>query len=65
MAANGTVRQCEVCGEEFSERDMMSFSSGRKRHWLCWGCYKLSQYEAGKNEARRTKAIEKSKAHLK
>jgi len=53
------IRECEICGEFHDDRWMMSFNSGRKTHWLCWSCFKQSQYEAGKNESRRATAIYK------
>ena len=49
-------RQCDICGIEADEHWMQSFNTGRKVMWLCWGCYKQSQYEVAKSEiSRRTK----------
>ena len=50
-------RVCDICGAEQDERWMVSFSSGRKTHWLCWDCFKIGQYEASMNEFRRRVAI--------
>ena len=45
-----------ICGLEADEHWMQSFNTGRKVMWLCWDCYKQSQYEVAKSEiSRRTK----------
>ena len=49
-------RICDICGIEADEHWMQSFNTGRKVMWLCWDCYKQSQYEVAKSEiSRRTK----------
>ncbi len=49
-------RKCELCGGLFNEFDMMSYNTGRRTAWVCWDCYKKSQYEVTKSEIhRRTK----------
>ena len=49
-------RQCDICGLEADEHWMQSFNTGRKVMWLCWDCFKQSQYEVAKSEiSRRTK----------
>ena len=49
-------RVCDICGIESDEHWMQSFNTGRKVMWLCWDCYKQSQYEVAKSEiSRRTK----------
>ena len=49
-------RHCDICGIEADEHWMQSFNTGRKVMWLCWDCYKNSQYEVAKSEiSRRTK----------
>lgn len=53
----GTIRICDRCGEEFDEVFMERFSpSPLHPKYLCWDCYKKSQYEVAKSEIhRRTK----------
>ena len=49
-------RKCDICGCEADEYWMHSYYTGRKMMWLCWDCYKQSQYEVAKSEiSRRTK----------
>ena len=49
-------RICNICGTEADEHRMESYNIGAKTIWLCWGCYKQSQYEVAKSEiSRRTK----------
>ena len=49
-------RQCDICGTEADEHKMESYNIGAKTVWLCWDCYKQSQYEVAKSEiSRRTK----------
>ena len=51
-------RQCDICGIEADEHWMQSYNTGRKVIWLCWDCYKNSQYEVAKSEiSRRTKLV--------
>ena len=52
-------RKCELCGGLFSEFDMMSYNTGRRTAWVCWDCYKKSQYEAAKIEIHRSKRLGK------
>lgn len=47
---------CTICGKELDENEMVSLFVGRKK-WFCWPCYKNGQYEAAKNEIRRTDAL--------
>lgn len=49
--------KCELCGGLFNEFDMMSYNTGRKTVWLCWDCYKNSQYEATKSDLARQKKL--------
>lgn len=47
-------RACVICGEEFEERDMETYSpSPGHPQYICWECYKQSQYEVGKSEIHR------------
>jgi len=46
-------RQCEICGLEAEEYWMFSYNAGKRKMWLCWDCYKQSQYEAAKSEINR------------
>ena len=49
-------RTCDICGLEADEHWMQSYNTGRKVVWLCWECWKKSQYEVTKSEIhRRTK----------
>lgn len=50
-------RECELCGGLFNELDMMSYNTGRRTAWVCWDCYKKSQYEAAKSEIHRRKRL--------
>lgn len=50
------IRKCDICGTEADEHKMESYNIGAKTVWLCWDCYKQSQYEVAKSEiSRRTK----------
>jgi ribosome-binding protein aMBF1 (putative translation factor) len=50
------IRKCDICGTEADEHKMESYNIGAKTIWLCWDCYKQSQYEVAKSEiSRRTK----------
>ena len=50
-------RTCDFCGDLFNEFDMMSYNTGRRMVWLCWECYKNSQYEANKSDLTRQKKL--------
>ena len=50
-------RYCDICGIEADEHWMQSFNVGRKTVWLCWECWKNSQYEANKSELNRQKKL--------
>ena len=61
-------RQCDICGIEVDEHWMESYNTGRKTVWLCWDCFKQSQYEANKSDQTRQKKlyqIAKSKQRIK
>lgn len=49
-------RKCDICGELHNEFDMVTFNPGRVK-WVCWECYKNSQYEATQSEMRRAKDL--------
>ena len=42
-------RTCDICGLEADEHWMQSYNTGRKVVWLCWDCFKKSQYEVIKS----------------
>ena len=50
-------RRCDICGLEADEYWMFPFNTGRKSMWLCWDCYKNSQYEANKSDQARQKKL--------
>ena len=50
-------RICDICGCEADEYWMHSYYTGRKMMWLCWDCYKNSQYEATKSDLSRQKKL--------
>ena len=50
-------RTCDICGLEADEHWMFSYNTGRKVVWLCWECYKNSQYEATKSDLVRQKKL--------
>lgn len=52
-------RTCEICGLEADEHWMHSFNTGSKRMWLCWDCFKQSQYEANLSDRFRQKQLYK------
>ena len=54
-------RQCEQCGEIHDEAWMMSYNTGRTRHWFCWSCWKEGQGEAVVVEMKRKHATIKEK----
>lgn len=52
-------RKCDVCGIEADDHWMESYDIGRKTMWLCWDCYKQSQYEAVKSDMNRQHRLHK------
>lgn len=50
-------RTCDICGLEADEHWMFSYNTGRKLVWLCWECFKNSQYEANKSDLARQKKL--------
>ena len=52
-------RHCDFCGIEADEHWMESYNTGRRTVWLCWECYKNSQYEANKSDLTRQKKLYK------
>lgn len=50
-------RQCDICGLEADEYWMHPYNTGRKVMWLCWDCFKQSQYEANKSDHERQKKL--------
>lgn len=52
-------RTCEICGLEADEYWMFSYNAGKRKMWVCWDCYKKSQYEAVKSEIHRSKRLGK------
>ena len=52
-------KKCELCGIEADDHWMMSYNTGRRTAWVCWDCYKKSQYEAAKSEIHRSKRLGK------
>ena len=52
-------RSCDICGCEADEHWMMSYYAGSKTVWLCWACFKNSQYEANKANGVRQKRLHK------
>ena len=50
-------RTCDICGLEADEHWMQSYNTGRKVVWLCWECWKNSQYEANKSDHARQKKL--------
>ena len=50
-------RTCDICGIEADEHWMQSYNTGRKVVWLCWECWKNSQYEANKSDLSRQKKL--------
>ena len=52
-------RKCALCGELVNELDMMTFNTGRAVQYVCWDCYKKSQYEVMKTEMGRQNRLEK------
>lgn len=61
-------RKCDICGCEADDHWMQSYNTGRRVMWLCWSCFKQSQYEATKSDLSRQKKlyqIAKSKQRIK
>ena len=62
-------RNCDICGKECEERDMEKISpSPAHPKWLCWTCFKNSQYQAKKSDLHRHQRlymIAKSKKGIK
>lgn len=52
-------RKCDICGCEADDHWMQSYNTGRRVMWLCWSCFKQSQYEAVKSEIHRSKRLGK------
>ena len=50
-------RYCDICGCESDEHWMEFYNIGAKTVWLCWDCYKNSQYEANKSDHARQKKL--------
>lgn len=38
--------KCDICGTEQDEVQMVMYSTGRSRKWLCWECYLNAQRQA-------------------
>lgn len=61
-------RKCDICGCEADDHWMQPYNTGRRVMWLCWDCFKQSQYEATKSDMVRQKKlyqIAKSKQRIK
>ena len=61
-------RICDICGLTADEYWMHPYNTGRRIIWLCWDCFKQSQYEANKSDLERQKKlykIAKSKQRIK
>lgn len=52
-------RECDICGCVQDDYWMMNFNPGTGLKWLCWDCYKQSQYEVIKSEVLRQKRFAK------
>lgn len=50
-------RTCAICGCVADEHWMESYNTGRKVMWICWDCFKKSQYEANKSDQTRLKRL--------
>lgn len=59
MEKDGYVMKCAICKEEFKQKDMMSYSTGSRTHWLCWTCWKAGQGEAAGVEVERKRKAKK------
>lgn len=52
-------RYCDICGCESDEHWMHTYNTGRRVMWLCWECYKNSQYQAKKSDLHRHQRLYK------
>lgn len=52
-------RKCDICGCTADEHWMHSYNPGSRLMWLCWDCFKQSQYEANKSDKFRQKKLYK------
>lgn len=52
-------RYCDICGCEADDHWMESYNIGAKTVWLCWTCYKNSQYQAKKSDLHRHQRLYK------
>lgn len=52
-------RYCDICGCESDDHWMESYNIGAKTVWLCWECYKNSQYQAKKSDLHRHQRLYK------
>lgn len=52
-------RYCDICGIQSDDHWMMKFNTGARVKWMCWDCYKQSQYEVLKSEMQRSKRFHK------
>lgn len=52
-------RICDICGCESDEHWMHTYNTGRRVMWLCWTCYKNSQYQAKKSDLHRHQRLYK------
>jgi hypothetical protein len=52
-------RLCDICGCEADDHWMESYNIGAKTVWLCWACYKNSQYQAKKSDLHRHQRLYK------
>lgn len=50
-------RHCDICGIECDEYWMMQFNTGKRTMYLCWDCFKQSQYEANMSNGYRQKKL--------
>ena len=50
-------RFCDICGIEADEHWMMPFNTGRRTMWLCWDCFKNSQYEVNMSKGYTNKKL--------
>ena len=50
-------RHCDICGIECDEYWMQTFNTGKRTMYLCWDCFKQSQYEANMSNGYRQKKL--------